>query len=128
MRGSDVRPFRALWVSAMIALTRDWVGETNDLYTSQMLVDGQQQSAAFLLKGPARFSPMTIGHLGKNGDQLTRLGRSPAQVLVLQHCHHIRQEVVAYLEDVSSNFRNIRRFMVMDGPDTYRLFSSAEAL
>jgi hypothetical protein len=103
----------------------DWGGEINDLYTSRLLVDGRQHSAAFLLKGPARFSPMTIGHLGKNGDQLTRLGTSPAEVLVLQHCHYIRPEVIAYLRDVSSNFRHVRRYLVLDGPDTYRLMSGS---
>ncbi len=35
----------------------DWGGKINDLYTSRLMVDGQQHSAAFLLKGPARFSP-----------------------------------------------------------------------
>lgn len=102
----------------------DWGGEVNDLYTSRLTVDGRQQSAAFLLKGPARFSPMTIGHLGKNGDQLTRLARSPADVLVVQHCHHIRPEVISYLQDVCSNFRHVRRYLVLDGPDTYRLLAS----
>lgn len=102
----------------------DWGGEVNDLYTSRLMVDGRQHSAAFLLKGPARFSPMTIGHLGKNGDQLTRLARSPADVLIVQHCHYIRPEVIAYLQDVSSNFRHIRRYLVLDGPDTYRLLAA----
>lgn len=106
----------------------DWGGETNDLYTSRLMIDGRQHSAAFLLKGPARYSPMTIGHLGKNGDQLTRLGNSPAQVLVLQHCHHIRPEVISYLQDLCSSFRHVRRFMVLDGQDTYRLLSGSGLL
>lgn len=106
----------------------DWGGEVNDLYTSGLLVDGRQHSAAFLLKGPARFSPMTIGHLGANGDQMTRLARSPAEVLVVQHCHHIRPEVVEYLQGASSNFRQVRRFMVLDGPDTYRLLAGVGLL
>jgi hypothetical protein len=99
----------------------DWGGEINDLYTSRLMVDGSQESAAFLLKGPARFSPMTIAHLGQHGDQLTRLTRSPAEVLVLQHCHEIRQEVLSYLQDTASNFRHVRRYLVLDGYDTYRL-------
>jgi hypothetical protein len=106
----------------------DWGGEINDLYTSRLVVGGRQHSAAFLLKGPARFSPMTIGHLGKNGDQLTRLGTSPAEVLVLQHCHYIRPEVISYLQDVASNFRHVRRYLVLDGPDTYRLLSGSGQL
>ncbi len=106
----------------------DWGGEVNDPYTSGLLVDGRQHSAAFLLKGPARCSPMTIGHLGANGDQMTRLARSPAEILVVQHCHHVRPEVVEYLQGASSNFRQVRRFMVLDGPDTYRLLAGAGVL
>lgn len=103
----------------------DWGGETDDLYTSQLLVDGRQHSAAFLLKGPARFSPMTIAHLGRNGDQVIRLARTPAQLLVLVHCHRVRPEVIAMLEDVASNFhRGARRFMVLDGYDTYMLLAA----
>ncbi len=107
---------------------RDWGGEVNDLYTSGLMVDGRQHSAAFLLKGPAAFSPMSIRHLGANGDQLTRLARSPADILVVQHCHHVRPEVVEYLQSASSNFRHVRRFMIIDGQDTYRLLASAGAL
>lgn len=103
----------------------DWGGEINDLYTSRLLVNGRQHSVAFLLKGPARFSPMTISDLGKNGDQLTRLGTSPVEVLVLQHYHYIRPEVVAYFQDVASNFRHVRRYLVLDGPDTYPLLSGS---
>ena len=106
----------------------DWGGEVSDLYTSGLMVDGRQHSAAFLLKGPAVFSPMTIRHLGANGDQMTRLARSPADVLVVQHCHHIRPEVVEYLQGAASNFRQVRRFMVLDGEDTYRLLASAGLL
>jgi len=29
-------------------------------------------TAAFLLKGPARFVPMGLNHLGKNNDQIVR--------------------------------------------------------
>jgi len=29
-------------------------------------------TAAFLLKGPARFAPMGLNHLGKNNDQIVR--------------------------------------------------------
>ena len=64
---------------------------------------------------------MTIAHLGQNGDQVTRLSRSPADILVVQHCHEIRPEVISLLQDAASNFRHVRRFLVLDGYDTYRL-------
>lgn len=71
---------------------------------------------------------MTIRHLGANGDQMTRLARSPAEILVVQHWHHVRPEVVEYLQGAASNFRQVRRFMVVDGQDTYRLLAGAGLL
>lgn len=54
--------------------------------------------------------------------------RSPAEILVVQHCHHVRPEVVEYLQGASSNFRHVRRFMILNGPDTYRLLAGAGLL
>jgi hypothetical protein len=67
---------------------------------------------------------MTIAMLGKNGDQLQRLACSPAEVLVVQHCHEIRPEVVALLRNLASDFRNVRRYLVLDGYDTYAILRS----
>lgn len=104
---------------------KDWGGEQADLWTAGLLIDGEQHSAAFLLKGPARFRPMTIGMLGKDGDQINRLARLPAQVLVVQHCHQVGPDVVQMLHAYASDYRNVRRYMVIDGYDTYRLLIHA---
>lgn len=42
--------------------------------------------AAFALKSPAKFQPMTIADLGKNGDQVCRLAHTIADLLVVQDC------------------------------------------
>lgn len=101
-----------------------WGGEQSDFWTTRLKVHGKAYTAAFLLKGPAggRFSrPMTIGMLGKNGDQLQRLSGTPAEVLVLQHCLEIRPEVIAILRSLASDFRSVRHYMVIDGYDTYAI-------
>ena len=103
---------------------KDWGGEQCDLWTTRLRVDGEDQSAAFVLKGPARFAPMTIAMLGKNGDQLERLARTAAQVLVVQHCHEIRPEVHALVRSLASDFRHVRRYMLIDGFATYRLLEA----
>jgi hypothetical protein len=41
---------------------------------------------------------------------LQRLASSPAEVLVVQHCHEIRPEVISMLQSLASDMRNIRRF------------------
>jgi hypothetical protein len=103
---------------------KDWGGEQSDLWTTRLRIEGRDYSAAFLLKGPAVFRPMTIGMLGKNGDQLERLSRTAADVLVVQHCHEIRPEVVSMLRSFASDFRHIRRYMVLDGFDTHAILSA----
>lgn len=109
-------------------IPKDWGGEQSDLFTMRLRIAGRSHSAAFVFKGPAggsMWKPMTIGMLGKNGDQLQRLASSPAEILVLQHCHEIRPEVVSLLESLASDMRNVRRFMVIDGYDTYALMRTA---
>ena len=64
---------------------------------------------------------MTIKALGKNGDQLNRIADTEAEVLVVQHCNVIRPEVYSMLQRLASDYRRIRRYMVIDGFDTLRL-------
>jgi hypothetical protein len=109
-------------------IPKDWGGEQSDLWTTRLRLEGRPHSAAFLLKGPAGGSmwrPMKIGMLGKNGDQLQRLATSPAEVLVVQHCHEIGPHVVSMLESLASDMRNPRRFMVIDGYHSYSLMRAA---
>jgi hypothetical protein len=53
---------------------KDWGGEQNDLYTSNLLVNAARTPTAFVLKGNGLKSKvMQIADCGKNGDQLVRL-------------------------------------------------------
>ena len=107
---------------------KDWGGEQHDLWTTRLRLEGRGHTAAFVLKGPAGGSmwrPMTIAMLGRNGDQLQRMASSPAEVLVVQHCHEIRPEVVSMLESLASDMRNPRRFMVIDGYHSHSLMRAA---
>lgn len=100
---------------------KDWGGELMDLWSTRLSVNGQQMHSAFLLKGPANFRPMTIASLGKPGDQLERLRKTAANLLVIQHCHEITPNVVGMLQAFASDYRNPRRYMILDGFDTFRL-------
>lgn len=77
---------------------KDWSGEESDLFSSNLLVRGNRQTGAFMLKGPARFHPMTVSDCGKNGDQIHRLFNAPADIYVVQHCHMITPAVRSYVE------------------------------
>ena len=100
---------------------KDWGGEHSDHFSTSLHLSGRRVSAAFLLKGPAEFSEMKARHLGRNGDQIYRLSQEPAELLVLQHSHLVSPAVRATLRAFAVNPASPRRYLVLDGPDTYRL-------
>jgi hypothetical protein len=99
----------------------DWGGEQFDLWSTVISVEGQRLRAAIAFKGPSRFHPMTIASLGKNGDQIDRLAQTAADLMVVQHCHTITAPVVNMLKAYASNFRDPKRYMLIDGFDTIRI-------
>jgi hypothetical protein len=102
----------------------DWGGEGSDFFSSHIHLQGRRHTAAFLLKGPARFAPMGLNHLGKNNDQIVRLANEPAQVLVVQHSHDILQPVRATLRAFAVQPSRPRRYCLIDGRDSLRLLQA----
>lgn len=103
---------------------KDWGGEMSDFFTSHLHIDGNRVKAAFLLKGPAKYSPMTLSHLGKNSDQIVRLSKEPADILVVQHCHDITPVVTETLKVFATQPSNPRRYCVADGRESLRLLNA----
>jgi hypothetical protein len=102
----------------------DWGGETSDLWTANLHIGGSGRvpvRAAFIFKGPAAFHPMTIADLGRNGDQIDRLFHEPADLLILQHCHHVRAEVHNMMEKYAADFRDPKRYSIIDGVSTLQI-------
>jgi hypothetical protein len=104
---------------------KDWGGETNDLYTSDMQYKARRIPAAFLLKGNGlRKATMNIAHCGKNGDQLVRLFDSPAELFIVQFVGDIAENVI---RDVEGKVENLRQrgktayYCIMTGLDTARV-------
>ena len=104
--------------------TKDWGGETSDHFTSHLHLGGRRVSGAFLLKGPANFHPMTIRHLGTNGDQIVRLATEPADVLFVQHCHDITPAVITMLRAMAVQPGRLRRYCCIDGSETLRFLQA----
>ena len=104
---------------------KDWGGETNDLYTANVMINGTRRATAFLLKGPGiRKKEMTIAKCGKNGDQIVRLFTAPADLFVVQYVGPIADMVVRDTQGKVSELRSKGRevhFLIMDGQDTARL-------
>lgn len=104
---------------------KDWGGEQNDLYTTNVFVNGARTATAFLLKGNGlRSKVMQIADCGKNGDQLVRLFQSSAQLFVVQFVGNISESIIA---DLAGKVRDLRsrniaaHYCTINGQDTARL-------
>lgn len=103
---------------------KDWGGEKSDLFSSSVVLNGERISTAFAFKGPAKFRPMTLAELGKNGDQINRLYEEPADLLILQHCHEVTPPVRRIMRAFAQQMGNPRTYCVIDGYDTLRLLTA----
>ena len=104
---------------------QDWGGEIDDLYSTRLIVKGQRMSAAFGLKGRGTKGILTPGKMGKNGDQIQRLFRAPAEVYIVQYWGQIDQSVIeqmqAFATAKSASEGGRVQYGVIDGQDTNRL-------
>jgi len=104
---------------------KDWGGETNDLYASNIRLNGVRSTAAFLLKGRGKKkTTMNIGDCGAGGDQIVRLFDSPAQVFFVQFVGTIHENVIRDMEGKVERMRlkgMLAWYCVMNGQDTARL-------
>jgi hypothetical protein len=104
---------------------KDWAGEINDLYATNLTVSGQRVATAFLLKGRGlQRRELRIGDCGQNGDQLVRLFESPARLLVVQFVGIIDQMVIKDVEGkVTARTAEGKPtwYAIIDGQDTARI-------
>lgn len=105
---------------------KDWGGEYNDLYTSNVVVNGARRATAFMLKGNGlQTQSLEIRHCGKNGDQLLRLFESPADLFVVQYVGNVSEAVI---KDVAGKVDQLKArgkqvaYCIVNGLDTARLF------
>ena len=106
------------------AVPKDWGGERSDLFSSNVAIDGCRISTAFAFKGPAKFHPMTVADLGKNGDQIDRLFSEPADLVVLQHCHEITTPVRGMMRAYAERMGQLKSFCLINGYDTLRILAA----
>jgi hypothetical protein len=104
---------------------KDWGGELSDLSSTNLVIKGKRRSAAFAFKGPGKSGILTPAKLGKNGDQIQRLARCPADVFIVQYWQQIHDHVVEQLEQfvrLKSALENRQIWYgVIDGQDSARL-------
>jgi hypothetical protein len=107
---------------------QDWGGEPNDLFTTRMKVNGKRIATAFAFKGPGTSGILTPAKLGKNGDQIQRLFKAPADIFIVQYHDQVGQAVVEQLKAFAT-INSVHEdkkiwYGVIDGGDTLRLLAA----
>ncbi len=105
-------------------IPKDWGGEHSDLVSAHMTLEGERVVTAFAFKGPSKAKPLTVADLGKNGDQISRLYSEPADLVILQHCHHITPAVRDHMRAFSTRIGRLRPFCLLDAFETARIFKA----
>ncbi len=107
---------------------QDWGGERNDLYTSRVTVAGRRCAAAFAFKGPGTKGILNPRRMGKNGDQIQRLFKSPASLFIVQYWGQVADSVAEQMEEFakakSAVEDTVVYFGVIDGDDSNRLLTA----
>jgi len=106
----------------------DWGGETDDLFSTRLILQGKRLSAAFGLKGRGTRGKLTPKKMGKQGDQIQRLFRAPASVFFVQYWSQIDESIIEQMEQfaIAKSALNGKRiyYGVIDGQDTLRIIHS----
>jgi hypothetical protein len=105
---------------------QDWGGESNDLLTTRAKLGGKRVAAAFAFKGKGKKGILTPAMMGKNGDQIARLFKSPATLYVLQYWDQVAESIY----DAMKTYATVRSisgvgekisYVVIDGVDSARI-------
>ena len=107
---------------------RDWGGERNDLYTDRVRLAGRRVPAAFAFKGRGTRGVLTPKKMGKNGDQIQRLFKTPAEVFLVQYWGQVDESVVEQMAEFAKAKSAVEGstvyFGVIDGDDSNRLLQA----
>ena len=103
----------------------DWGGEGNDLFTTRAVVCGKRRALVFAFKGKGTKGKLTPKSMGKNGDQIQRLFRSPAEVFIVQYWGQVDESIIEQMEAFATA-KSIKEdkqifFGVIDGQDSAKL-------
>jgi len=107
---------------------QDWGGETDDLFSTRLLINGERMNVAFGFKGRGTTGVLTPRKMGKNADQIQRLFRAPADVFLVQYWDRIDESIIEQLKN-SATAKSVyegRRiyYGIIDGQDTLRILEA----
>lgn len=103
----------------------DWGGENNDLFSTKINFKRKRMNVAFGLKGKGTQGKLTPKKMGKNGDQIQRLFKSPADIFIVQYNGQIDESIIDQMKSLAIAKSVMENKMVyygvIDGKDTLRL-------
>lgn len=106
----------------------DWGGEGDDLFSNRLILGGSRMNVAFGLKGRGTRGKLTPKKLGKQGDQIQRLFRAPAEVFLIQYWGQIDESVTDQMKTIATAKSALegRRIYYgeIDGQDTLRILKA----
>jgi hypothetical protein len=107
---------------------QDWGGESDDLFSTRVVVGGERKATAFGLKGLGKKGILYPRGMGKRGDQIQRLFRAPAEVFLVQYWGQVDEsiyELMKILATSKSTAEGRRIYWgVIDGSDTTRIMKA----
>jgi len=107
---------------------KDWGGETDDLYTNRIIFQGKRTPVAFGLKGSGTKGKLTPKKMGKEGDQIQRLFKSPSDVFIIQYWDQIAESIIDQMKTMAIAKSVLEQktifYGIIDGQDTSRLIEA----
>jgi len=104
---------------------QDWGGESDDLFSTRLMMDRERKNVAFGLKGKGTTGILTPKKMGKRGDQVQRLFRAPADVFLVQYWGQIDESIIEQMKHfaIAKSVLEGRKiyYGVIDGQDTIRI-------
>ncbi len=107
----------------------DWGGETDDLFSTRLFFRGQRATVAFGLKGKGTRGILVPAKMGKNGDQIQRLFRAPAEIFLVQYWGQIDESILEQMKNMAITKSLMEQgktiyYGIIDGQDTQRIMSA----
>lgn len=107
---------------------QDWGGESDDLFSTRLELKSERRNVAFGFKGKGTTGSLTPKKMGKRGDQIQRLFRTPSDVFLVQYWGQIDETVIEQMKNfaIAKSALEGRRiyYGIIDGTDTERILEA----
>ena len=103
---------------------KDWAGETSDLFSSRVVLDGKRISTAFSVQGAGEISSDDARRSGEEWRSDWAFVLRASRPAYSPHCHEVTPAVRKQMRAYAQQMGNPRRFCIIDGYDTLRILKA----